>query len=60
MNTKNPDYPRMISEALLKRGESSDYVVGYLEGILNLLTDVYENKEVVDVLKRQLTYVKTL
>ena len=60
MNTKNPDYPRMISEALLKRGESSDYVVGYLEGILNMLTDVYENKEVVDVLKRQLTYVKPL
>ena len=59
MNTKTPNYAELISQSLRDRGESPDFIVGYLEGILNMLTDVYANQEVIEVLKRQLKYTSS-
>lgn len=58
MNTVKPNYAEMITNNLRDRGESQDYIIGYLEGILNMLTDVYDNQEVIAVLQRQLQYTK--
>ena len=58
MNTVKPNYAEMITKNLRDRGESQDYIIGYLEGILNMLTDVYDNQEVIAVLQRQLQYTK--
>ncbi len=58
MNTVKPNYVEMITKNRRDRGESQDYIIGYLEGILNMLTDVYDNQEVIAVLQRQLQYTK--
>ena len=60
MNTVNPNYVEMITNNLRDRGESQDYIIGYLQGILNMLSDVYSNQEVIAVLQRQLQYTKPL
>ena len=52
----NPNYAEQIAQNLRDRGEQPEYIVGYLQGILNMLTDVYANQEVIEVLKRQLIY----
>jgi len=60
MNTVNPNYVEMITNNLRDRGESQDYIIGYLQGILNMLSDVYSNQEVIAALQRQLQYTKPL
>ena len=60
MNTVKPNYVEMITNNLRDRGESQDYIIGYLQGILNMLSDVYSNQEVFAVLQRQLQYTKPL
>jgi hypothetical protein len=58
MNTVKPNYTEMVVNNLRERGEDRDYIIGYLQGILNMLTDVYDNQEVIAVLQRQLQYTK--
>lgn len=58
MNTVKPNYAEMVVNNLRERGEDRDYIIGYLQGILNMLTDVYDNQEVIAVLQRQLQYTK--
>lgn len=50
------NYAEVIVQNLRNRGEDQDYIINYLQGILNLLTDVYDNQEVLEVLKRQVQY----